>query len=554
MNLELDLDNLGCGIAIYKNDSVITIVEANNAFYKIIGYSKDEMQQLFKNSLTAIMIDKVSEILDRNRNMILADDKSIEYEFKVKSKDGKIVYLHNNVSYDKKNDVFHVITLDITEKQRTIEVLKNSIGIDKVTNLPSYEKFRGLALDLLLKNQTEQFIILKMDINNFDVIREIFGVNSSRKLLKVIAMLFEEHGMNKASICRTGMGEFTTVLSMDEFKISDFGKFNNKDRLYELVKEYIPEMVNHKVNFHTGVYKIKKGSHDIDNAISKVAMAHKSAKKNNRKLLEYTDRIKECSILNVDITNRMEHALSNREFVPYIQPQYDINSKAIIGAEVLARWIIDDENIYYPNEFIPIFEKNGFIIDFDMFMLEYVCETISSWISIGYECVPIAINFSKLHFGNKQFVQDVVRIVDKYNVPHELILIEMTETAPMEKEEVLIEVLRELQKSGFKVAIDDFGSGYSSLSTLKDYSFNILKLDKGFFAGNKRTEKENNIVKHIVQMAKSLGMKLIAEGIETEEQVKWLQSMNCEIAQGYYFSHPITDTEFKKLLNCKNAV
>ena len=554
MKIEIDLNDLGCGIAICKNDSKVTVLEANDAFYRIIGYSKQEIDELFENKLADIAIDDISNILNKKNDSLLSQNKSLDYEFRIKNKDGKIVYLYNNVSYDKTNDIFQIVTMDITEKEKTIEVLKDNSRLDEVTKLPNPQKFRELALELLLNNPKDRFIISKIDINNFDIISEIFGTEGANKLLRIIGDLFKEYKFNKANISRTGVDEFIIIISMEEFNAKGFEKFNNKERLYTLVEQYIPTMIDHKINFSVGTYKLEKGNCDIDNAINKASMAHKCAKNNNSSIVEYSNDIKECSIRKVDITNRMEEALRNKEFTPYFQPQYDINTKKIIGAEALTRWTIDEQNIYCPNIFVPIFEKNGFIIEFDMFMLEYVCEILKSWLDRGYKCVPISVNFSKLHFVSKKFVQEVISIVDRYSIPHELIIVEMTETALIKTEDLLVEIIKELQTNQFKVAIDDFGSGYSSLSTLKDYPFNILKLDKGFFSVSKRTEKENNIIKHVIDMTKSLGMKLVAEGIESEEQVEWLQTVNCEIAQGYYFSHPITAVEFRTLLNYKKAV
>ena len=554
MKMTMDLNNFGCAIVVYKNDECATILEANDAFYQIVGYTKGEMEKLFKNRFAQIIVDDSSRVIQSNQNIKLSESKSLEQEFKIMHKDRKVVYLKSNASYDKINDVFHVVLMDVTEKETAMAELRNNSKLDEVTKLPSLETFKKLSLELLVNNPNEEFIMSKINIENFDIISEIFGSEKVNKLLRIITILFEQHKFSKANISRIGVDEFIAITSRQECRVDDFGKFTDKRELYKLIKKHIPSMMKHKISFNVGVYTIKKGSYDIENAINKVSMAHRRAKANDASVIEYSDEIKEHSILKVDITNRMEEALINKEFVPYFQPQFDINSKKIIGAEALARWVEKDKIIYYPNVFIPIFEMNGFIIDFDMFMLEYTCKTLSEWLQIGYECVPISINFSKIHFGNPKFVQDIVELVDRYCIPHELILVEMTETALMENEVILLETLKELKNNGFKVAIDDFGTGYSSLSVLKDYDFNVLKLDKSFFLVHQTMDRDNNIIRHIIQMSKELNMEFVAEGIETKEQVKWLQSMNCEIAQGYYFSYPITEKEFKKLLGYRKVV
>ena len=199
-------------------------------------------------------------------------------------------------------------------------------------------------------------------------------------------------------------------------------------------------------------------------------------------------------------------------------------------------------------QFIPIFEKNGFITELDMYILDVICQKQKMWIEQGYKPKPISINQSKIHFFNPHYLEDLQAITSRYQIDPSFIELEFTESAVFDNIDILLEVINKLHAIGFKMSIDDFGTGYSSLNMLKDVKIDTLKLDRGFIVDTKNEERSHIIIESIIDMAKKLSMTIVAEGIETKEQQQLLQDMECDIGQGYYFAKPMPIDEFYELL------
>ncbi|MDX5716542.1 EAL domain-containing protein, partial [Clostridioides difficile] len=204
--------------------------------------------------------------------------------------------------------------------------------------------------------------------------------------------------------------------------------------------------------------------------------------------------------------------------------------------------------VIYPGDFIPIFEKNGFIRKIDMYILEQACKEIRSLFDKGISPLPISVNFSRVDFFNKDFIENIVNICDRYKIPYSLIEIEITESSMFGDTDTLFNVSRNLQDIGFIVAMDDFGSGYSSVNMLKNIPLNVIKLDRGFFVDDKDVDKSQIVIKSIVYIIKQSGIRVVDEGIETRSQIEMLKKANCDIVQGYYFSKPLPIKEFEKLV------
>jgi EAL domain-containing protein (putative c-di-GMP-specific phosphodiesterase class I) len=251
------------------------------------------------------------------------------------------------------------------------------------------------------------------------------------------------------------------------------------------------------------------------------------------------------------VEDDMERALANREFQVYLQPKINTSEEKLGGAEALVRWIHPTEGFVPPNRFIPIFEQNGFILKLDDFMLEEVAKQQAKWISEGWQVVPISVNVSRAHFTREDLAEHISEIVDRYQVPHEVIELELTESAFFDDKEMLLTTVKKLRDAGFSVSMDDFGAGYSSLNSLKELSLDVLKIDADFFRGSDSLERGMLIVTEVINLAKKLNMKIVAEGIESREQVDFLKEQECDLIQGYYFAKPMPLSEFEK--NYKNV-
>lgn len=243
------------------------------------------------------------------------------------------------------------------------------------------------------------------------------------------------------------------------------------------------------------------------------------------------------------VEENMEHALENNEFEVYLQPKFCPTDEKLSGAEALIRWNSPEFGFVSPGRFIPIFEKNGFILKIDDYMISSVAKLQAQWLSEGKPVVPVSVNVSRAHFANPDLAEHISLLVDKYDVPHEYIEIELTESAFFDDKDALLNTVKALKKSGFDISMDDFGSGYSSLNSLKDLPLDVLKLDAEFFRG-KADGRGRVVVSEAIKLAKSLEMRIVAEGVEKREQVDFLAENGCDMIQGYYFAKPMPVREF----------
>jgi len=255
-----------------------------------------------------------------------------------------------------------------------------------------------------------------------------------------------------------------------------------------------------------------------------------------------------------ELENRMDDALAKGEFVVYLQPKVEIASGRVIGAEALVRWVSGDLGIIPPDDFIPFFERNGFVVKVDLCVFEQVCALLASWIEQGRQPVPISVNMSRAHLREQDFLTPYEQIRARYGVPASLIEFELTETLVFGDPETFMGVIDLLHARGYRCSLDDFGSGYSSLNVLKDVDIDTMKLDRAFFsAGDDAGQREWDVVESVVDLAKKLDLGTVAEGVETVPQVEALRAMRCDAIQGYVFSPPVPVEEFEQTLMGRNA-
>ena len=245
----------------------------------------------------------------------------------------------------------------------------------------------------------------------------------------------------------------------------------------------------------------------------------------------------------------MDQAYSNNNFVVNYQPKYRIADNACVGAEALIRWNHNEYGLIPPNRFIPYFEKNGFIQKIDLFVFESVCKFLATWNKNNKKPITISCNLSRLHLQNPELPKTLLEIANRYEINPSSIELELTESLMHKDPQKLIDTMNALKKEGFKISIDDFGSGYSSLNLLKDIPADTLKIDKEFLSKSSDGSNGTIILSSVMTMAKELNMSTIAEGVETLDEVNILKRIGCEMVQGFYFARPMTHDNFYEILN-----
>ena len=308
--------------------------------------------------------------------------------------------------------------------------------------------------------------------------------------------------------------------------------------------DVLPKM---KLYFAVGIYKGQKKDRDIEQLYNNALLAcDMLGEEAENKIVFFDVEMNNRRLWERKVEDDMDAALARHEFQVYLQPKISTAQENLAGAEALVRWIHPQEGFIPPNKFIPIFERNGFILKLDDYMLEEIAKQQAMWIGQGRKVVPISVNISRAHFAKEDLAEHICAIVDKYQVPHNVIELELTESAFFDDKETLLQTVKKLRDAGFPVSMDDFGAGYSSLNSLKELQLDVLKLDADFFRGEASQERGMVIVSEVIDLAKKLNMKIVAEGIESREQVDFLTEQECDLIQGYFFAKPMPITEFEE--------
>lgn len=401
-------------------------------------------------------------------------------------------------------------------------------------------------------NYHKQYAVVDFSLMKYQSFCTYHGVQKGELLLEKIDRTLTRY-INKGECCaHIGNASFALLLKYDKTE-------NLVERINHILKVIPQEMHHSGVVFRVGVFYVdqeKKQRRDIDiSDLYNYASAAREAvtEENTSGFVVFTKEMLDEQLWEHKVEEMMESALANEEFQVYIQPKYNPVTEVLSGAEALVRWISPTEGFISPGRFIPIFEKNGFIPKLDDYMISHVAALQKKWLDEGKNVVPVSVNVSRAHFAMPDLAKHICELVDRYGTPHHLIEIELTESAFFDDKKVLMDTVHELKELGFEISMDDFGAGYSSLNSLKDLPLDILKLDAEFFRGEDDEERGEIVVAQVIQLAKKLEMKIVAEGIEKKEQVDFLAGQGCDMIQGYYYSKPVPNEEYKEKLEKANT-
>ena len=575
---ELLVDTLHISVSKHMVNEDITLVWANRYYYDFIGYTQEEYETLFHCSPFEYFAGNPEDvdIVVRHLQQALAEGRDgFECLARLHVKGGELKWVRFTVTFlDEYVDgcqlAYTVMTdvSDLVEAQQQVERQKLELEeanvrlaetnaqlerlafVDEITEGFNQAQFDLVAAGVLANVAPGTHALVSLDLKKFKLLNEINGTESGDQVLRYIYRRLRSHLNEGECVARITADAFNLLLRIEgigslyariDAMVQDINSFNEgSSRPYYL-------------SFTVGVYIIDDPSLPMtivrDRANVARSAGKDSADARHFTFVLYSDVDRQNLLSEQDMENRMRGALDRGEFVAYLQPKQTLSDGRIGGAEALVRWIDPVRGMIPPDEFVPFFERNGFIVDVDLCVFDQVCALLASWIGQGRQPVPISVNMSRVHLREADFLKPYEQIRGRYDVPAELIEFELTETLIFGDSETFIGVIDRMHACGYRCSLDDFGSGYSSLNVLKDVCIDTMKLDRAFFSAGERTsQREWNVVESVVELAKKLDLKTVAEGVEEPSQVDRLRAMHCDMLQGYVFSRPVPVREFEHML------
>ncbi len=439
--------------------------------------------------------------------------------------------------------------LIFNSQRKNLDKIIEIAYISELTKINTAVKFKVDAPTFIKKNSGKKISLIKFDIENFKLVNETLGSDEGDRVLINMAKAMGFGVVDSRLYAHLHDDEFIIMLAHDDDYDPESWREEYVGKLYELLGEEF----NYKLRIVTGYYyPAINNNFDIGAAIEKANIAHRRAKSTKALISVYDDELLASAMKTKDIENRMELALENHEFIMVLQPELNLLTGRLTAAEALVRWHGDDGPLR-PDEFIPIFEQNGFITRLDFYMFEEACKYISNWSKAGRDELLISVNFSRNHLQSIGFENRLLEVCEKYKVNTRQLGIEITESSMISNEVDILDFIYRVQSKGFKVLMDDFGSGYSSLGLLKDIPVDILKLDRSFFTQSEDRSRSLAVVSSVIRLSKDLGIKTIAEGVETSDDLTNLVEMGCDIIQGYYYAKPMSQDAFIRFYESESS-
>lgn len=428
-----------------------------------------------------------------------------------------------------------IMRLRLAQQEKLLQVAQ----IDEKTGMNNPQTFYRKTAELLARHPEEKFMIVHWDIDRFKAYNDLFGIAEGDRLLREIGKRFADYPDLISGHLQAD--HFVYCISEERF---------HAERIVEVVvtglSEYNPDF---EFMPRFGIYRIEDHTMDVSLMCDRALLALLSLKGSyTERLAYYNEGMREHLLEEQQMLREIHVALSSRQFHLYFQPQYNHVSGVMIGAEVLVRWIHPEKGLIAPGIFIPLLEKNGFITKLDEYIWEEACSLLQKWIRAGVSPVPISVNLSRIDVYHPRLCDTLCGLIEKYQVPVQLLRLEITESAFPDHPKEMIQIVQRLKAHGFWVEMDDFGSGYSSLNLLKDVPVDLIKLDMHFLDDTTNEQKGRGILYSIMQMTRMLSIPVMAEGVETAEQAAFLKEIGCEMVQGYWYNRPMPLEEFETLL------
>ncbi|MDE6213231.1 MAG: EAL domain-containing protein [Lachnospiraceae bacterium] len=510
--------------------------------------SQDTEQEVYGNKKTDEFIKRFTEQMNGVTlcRDILGKDISKPEEMAVIRKEGLILQKCPraiNISIEILEDMLAEYLRDMAESTIAPEDIPHNDEMQVVLKrIGRVRRFRRNVNDLLLESK-RKIGFIQFDIRKFKIINDLYGEKFGDEVLDFILKQLCE-------LCNER--QFYVNLNSDVFIVVT--EYDREEELEAFIQELngrISIFKDVKLQMSYGVYTVEDRQMELRQMEDRAAMARKTAKASMLgNVIFYKEQFKDSLYNRRFIEENMQAAITERQFQMYLQPKYSIAQNEIIGAEALVRWKHPKRGMVYPDQFIPVLEENGFIRQVDYYIWEEACRFIKQCEEENLTPCPISVNVSRAHLNDDECIWMLDDMIRRIGIPKHLLELEITET--VDDQQVSQKAFR-LKEEGFKLLMDDFGSGYSSLNILLETPFDLIKLDRKFMENMMLSDKGKLILEQVVAMSNKLGLELLAEGVETKEQVDLLRSIGCDQVQGYYYAKPMPAEEVFALLKEKNV-
>ena len=444
-----------------------------------------------------------------------------------------------------KHRIDNVMAKLFLEKQKAevafLEEIRYAAEHDELTSLYNKRKFLVVTKELLDRNPDIEFSIIRWNIDRFRTLHSLYGDEVASKLLKEMANFFLTNMQIPSTYARFEDDNFVCCVRKDEYLYK---------RLLERATKALEKLeIGCLITLSLGIYEITDRTIPIDKMCDYADVPIEGIRdKYISQFAYYDEQSIQERYLEQEILMQMEQAIAEEQFVIYYQPVVSVSKQKAVSAEALVRWVHPERGITSPGVFIPIFERNGFITKLDYYVWDKVCQYQKSRMDKGLDLLPISVNISRRSIYDLDISYRLASLIKKYGIPSDCLRLEITESAYMDNGDLLVSTVKDLKSMGFVVMMDDFGSGYSSLNTLKDLPVDILKIDMKFMEHFENSSRAGNILTSVVRLAKWIGMPVIAEGVETKAQLDFLKSIGCDRIQGYYYSKPLPPEDFENFI------
>lgn len=541
-------------ISLAKEAIVITdpqgiIVRVNESFSRITGYTATDVVNQTPRVLKSGVQD---DVFYKKLWGSLVEHGVWAGEFINKTKTGRIYNQRGTISAirSKTGELLYYAAImeDVTELKHSEAILERINFFDQLTGLPNRSKLNVDYDECMasVKVNKHSCAVLLLDLDDFKHINDAMGHPFGDELLKVVAERLRNCVGQDGRVYRFGSDEFIVVTQ------------HNANSTQQLVERLLEQM---KISFSVrnnviliscsiGIAISGRDGDTIDQLLSRADSAVHLAKETGRSRFAFSsDELQQIAYDNVFLRGELQQALVTQQMNLVFQPKRCMHDNHLVGCEALVRWHHPEHGAIRPDQFIPVAERSGMIVEIDYWVLETALQQLQQWRHQGHSLVPIAVNISLPTFSHQGFVDDVERLLSRYQIAGELLELEITERVALGNVDVAADVMRQLTQLGIGISMDDFGTGYSSLSYLNQLPISTLKIDRAFVSNIDTDELKQNITKAIVAMSKALGIKTVAEGVENVEELKYLAAIDCDQLQGFYYARPMTAVEFINWLN-----